>query len=196
MPGDDKVILLEPAAQALRDEFLGWQCRIRQIAVREMGGRPSSGMRPAVATMAGDPIADAITVLIVPEEPWESAQLFRHQYLRTQDPVERYEKALEITSASYFQRPREFSDVMTALFGPGSSLAARLVELGRCVLDFSQYSQSYRIPCAVERLPQDDGFYQATFWHNSLYNPAIPAGVEIVAFTPDWSRASARSTRE
>lgn len=193
MPDEDKVILLEPAAQALRDEFLGWQCRIRQIAVREMGGRPSSGMRPSVATMAGEPIAEAITVLIVPEEPWESAQLFRHQYLRTQDPVERYEKALEITSASYFQHPREFSDVMTALFGPGSSLAARLVELGRCVLEFSQYSQSYRVPCATELLPQDDGFYQATYWHNSLYNPAIPAGVQIVAFTPDWSRASARS---
>lgn len=190
---NDNVILLEPAAQALRDSFLGWQCRIRQLAVREGGGRPSSGMRPRVATLDGREIAAGIIVLIVHEEPWDSAQLFRHQYLKTQDPVERYDKALEITAASYFQHPREFSDVMTALFGPESGVAAALLELGRCVLEFNQFSQSYEIPCAVEELPPDDGFYQATYWHNSLYNPNLPAGVRILAFTPDWSRASART---
>lgn len=191
--GDDNVILLEPAAQALRDEFLGWQCRIRQLAVRESGGRPSSGMRPRVATADGEEIAPGVTILIVPEEPWESAQLFRHQYLKTQDPVERYAKALELTAAAYFQHPREFSDVMTALFAADSGLADRLLRLGRCILDFAQFSQTYRIPCTVEQLPTDDGFYQATYWHNGLYNPNLPAGVRILAFTPDWSRASGQA---
>ena len=192
---DDNVILLEPAAQALRDEFLGWQCRVRQLAVRESGGRPSSGMRPRVATADGEEIAPGVTILIVHEEPWESAQLFRHQYLKTQDPVERYAKALEITAASYFQHPRQFSDVMTALFAADSGLAGRLLRQGRCVLDFAQFSQTYRIPCAVEQLAPDDGFYQATYWHNGLYNPNLPAGVRVLAFTPDWSRASGQSER-
>lgn len=191
----DNIILLEPAAQALRDEFLGWQCRIRQLAVREEGGRPNSGMRPRVARLEGGEIVPAITVLIVPQEPWDSAQLFRHQYLKTQDPVERYDKALEITAASYFQHPREFSDVMTALFAAESGLADSLLQLGRCVLEFSQYSQSYRIPCAIDELAQDDGFYQATYWHNSMYNPNIPAGARVLTFTPDWSRASAQAER-
>ena len=31
-----------------RDSFLDWQCRIRQVAMREEGGRPSPGMRPRV----------------------------------------------------------------------------------------------------------------------------------------------------
>lgn len=188
---DDNVILLEPAAQALRDEFLGWQCRVRQLAVREQGGRPGSGMRPRVTSAEGTELSPGIVVLIVPEEPWNSAQLFRHQYLKTQDPVERYDKVLEITAASYFQHPRDFSDVMSALFGPGAALADSLLRAGRCILDFAQYSQSYRIPCAVEELPQDDGFYQATYWHNAMYNPNLPAGVRVLAFTPDWSRASA-----
>lgn len=191
---NDNVILLEPAAQALRDEFIGWQCRIRQLAVREGGGRPSSGMRPRVV-VDGRELASGVTVLIMHEEPWDSAQLFRHQYLKTQDPVERYNKALEITAASYFQHPREFSDVMTALFGPGSALAEALLKLGRCTLEFTQFSQAYSIPCSVELLPEDDGFYQATYWHNGLYNPNLPAGVRILAFTPDWPHASARSER-
>ncbi len=191
---NDNVILLEPAAQALRDEFIGWQCRIRQIAVREGGGRPSSGMRPRVVA-DGRELAGGVTVLIMHEDPWDSAQLFRHQYLKTQDPVERYNKALEITAASYFQHPREFSDVMTALFGPGAGLADMLLNLGRCTLEFGQFSQAYSIPCGVELLPEDDGFYQATYWHNGLYNPNLPGGVRVLAFTPDWSHASARSER-
>ena len=190
---EDKVILLEPAAQVLRDEFVGWQCRIRQLAVREMGGRPSSGMRPRVSTTDGREIAAALTVLIVPEEPWESAQLFRHQFQKTQDPVERYDKALEITAASYFQRPRDFSDRLTALFGPDSGVADTLLRLGRCTLDFAQFSQSYRLPCSVIQLNESDGFYQATYWHNSMYNPYLPAGVRVLAFTPDWYRAGAQA---
>lgn len=189
----DNVILLEPAAAALRDEFLGWQCRIRQLAVREGGGRPTSGMRPRVTAADGRKLAPGLTVLIVHEEPWDSAQLFRYQYLKTQDPVERYDKALEITAAAYFQHPHEFSDVMTALFGPVSNVADTLLKLGRCVLEFNQFSKSYHIPCAVERLPDDDGFYQETYWHNSLYNPNLPAGVQILAFAPDWSRSSTGS---
>lgn len=192
---EDKVIRLGAAAQALRDEFIGWQCRIRQLCVREMGGRPSAGMRPRVSTSDGREIAAALTTLIVPEEPWDSAQLFRHQFLKTQDPVERYEKALEITSAAYFQHPREFSDVLTALFGPESEIADALLRMDRCILDFAQFSQSYRLPCSVTQLNESDGAYQATYWHNRLYNPNLPAGVRVLAFTPDWSRASGQAAR-
>jgi hypothetical protein len=53
-------------AQKLRDDFLGWQCRIRQIAMRQDSGRPSPGMRPRVLDTAGREIAPALTVLIVP----------------------------------------------------------------------------------------------------------------------------------
>jgi hypothetical protein len=45
----DKISGPATAEAALRDHFLGWQCRIRQYAVRHGGGRPSSGMRPSVS---------------------------------------------------------------------------------------------------------------------------------------------------
>ena len=53
----DNVVLTKAAAAALRREFLGWQCRLRQMAARESGGRPSSGMRPRVTTREGHEIA-------------------------------------------------------------------------------------------------------------------------------------------
>ena len=44
---------MKAPSQNLRDHFLAWQCRIRQIAMRQDGGRPSPGMRPRVLNTAG-----------------------------------------------------------------------------------------------------------------------------------------------
>ncbi len=184
------VVLTEPAATVLRHEFIGWQCRIRQLSAREAGGRPSSGMRPRALTPSGDELSPATTVLIVEAQSQDSTALFRFQYLKTPDPIERYDKALEILSAGYFQQPRNFSDVMTALFGPQSAIAARLLQHGRCILEFQEYAQAYRVPCALAELAADHSLYQATYWHNRLFNPNLPSGIRILSFTPDWAHAS------
>ena len=185
----DNVVLTRAASQALRAEFIGWQCRLRQLAARQDGGRPSAGMRPRVATPAGDELANGVIVLISEADPENTTQQFRYQYLKTQDPNERYEKVIEFLQAGYFQQPARFSDVLTALFARGSEPAQRLLDLGRCVLEFDQYSQGYRIPCAVTRLPQANPRHQATYWHNRLFNDQLPASVEVLAFTPDWTHA-------
>jgi hypothetical protein len=187
----DNVVLNPLAAAALRREFLGWQCRIRQLAVRQEGGRPSAGMRPRVMSSSGEPLSDGIVTLIIESEPAESTQLFRYQYLRTQDPNERYDNMLEILQGSYFQEPARFSDLVTALFGPGSSLAAQLLRERRCILEFEQYTHGYRIPCAVARLAESHPFHQATLWHNRMFNHQLPAAVQILGFRPDWPHASA-----
>jgi hypothetical protein len=185
-----EVVLLEAAAAALRDDFMAWQCRIRQLAARQAGGRPSSGMRPNVLTAQGELLSPGITVLIVEAEPGDNTALFRHQFQRTHDPVERYDKILEILSAGYFQDPTRFGDVMTALFAGNSRLAASLLNHGRCVLAFREYAQAYRIPCRVAELSIADDPYQATYWHNRMFNPSMPPAIRILTFTPDWAHAS------
>jgi hypothetical protein len=186
----DNVVLNRQAAAALCREFLGWQCRLRQLAVRQEGGRPSPGMRPRVVSRSGEALSDGIATLIIEADPEDNTQLFRYQYLRTQDPNERYDNMLEILQGSYFQEPARFSDLMTALFGPESSLAAQLLRERRCVLDFEQYTHGYRIPCEVARLAGSHPFHQATLWHNRMFNHQLPAVVQILAFRPDWPHAS------
>lgn len=185
-----KIIDLE-GALALRDHFLGWQCRIRQHAVRQQDGRPSPGMRPRALSRDGALITQAVTVLVVPREPEETNYRFRHLARRTHDPAERFQKALETLSEAYFQRPREFSDQMTALFGPDSTLASALLAAPGCILEFEQFSQRYRVPCAAAELPRDDPAWQHTYWHNFLFNPALPPDPRILAFAPHWSEAEA-----
>jgi hypothetical protein len=186
----NNVVLTRAAAQALRAEFIGWQCRLRQWAARQDGGRPSNGMRPRITTPAGDELASQVIVLITEDDPGNTTQQFRYQYLKTQDPNERYDKVLEFLQAGYFQDPARFSDVLTALFAPGSELAARLLEDGRCRLEFEQAELGYRIPCAVTRLAAVHPRHQATYWHNRLFNDRLPPQVEVLAFIPDWAHAA------
>jgi hypothetical protein len=185
------VVRLEGAQATLRDHFLGWQCRLRQLAVRQAGGRPTSGMRPALFLPDQSAAAADITVLIIRREPAETTAEFRHLVQRTNDPAERYDSALKHLAAAYYQRPREFSDELTALFGPRSELVERLLVEDRCALEFTQYQQRYLLPCRVRDLAESMPAFQATYWHNALFNPKLPAGIRILGFQPDWARAEA-----
>lgn len=182
---------LSDAQEALRDGFLAWQCRVRQLAVRETLGRPSAAMRPRILDARGEEIAPAITVLLHKEPIDETVKLFAFQAKKTQDPIERYEKILEHLAGNYYQNARDFDDRLTALFGPGSALADRLIKLKSCLLSFEEYAQGYRLPCRVRELEAAHPTYQASYWHNFLFNPNLPAGVRVLSFQPDWRRAEA-----
>ena len=175
--------------EALRLHFLGWQCRVRQLAVRQHDGRPTSGMRPSVR-LGGVPEGEVTTLLVKSDAAPFVAQ-FRYMYLRTRDPAERRNAALEFLADAYYQRPREFSDRLTALFAARSRLADRVRGTGDCVLSFSQFSQSYVIPCTVAELPSKEPEFEFTLSHNRLFNPDLPPGVRVLQFTPEWIGARA-----
>ncbi len=185
------VVLTEAAQVRMAEAFLGWQCRIRQMAMREEDGRPSEATRPEVSLPSQGRVLGHITVLINRHPLEETAAQFRHMVKKTQDPVERIESALKLLQGTYYQRAREFAPVLTALFGPGSQAVKDLLFAGDCVLRFEQFSQSYTLPCAPRLLPEEDALFQCTYWHNALFNPNLPGGVQVLAFLPDWAHASA-----
>jgi hypothetical protein len=187
----ENVIRLDSAQEALKRHFLGWQCRLRQHAMRKNGGRPSAGMCPSVEFGEEGSARAELVILISQKDSSDATAKFRHMVRKTHDPKERLDGAVKELSAAYFQYPEEFSDVMTALFGPTSGIADRLVAAGRGVLRFDQYSQKYTIPCRVDLVAEADPAWQATFWHNSLFNPNIPGGTRVLAFTPNWAEAQA-----
>lgn len=173
-----------------RVRFIGWQCRVRQHAMRQYGGRPSPGMRPRVTTVGGHDISPAVIVILIESDAAESTAQFRHIVKKTHDPEKRHGDGLKMLSAAYYQTSRQFSGVMTALFAPDSGVAARLIEASQCVLEFDQFNQRYSLPSAVTILAEEDLAYQSTYWHNAMFNPSLPGSPRILAFTPDWSLAS------
>ena len=188
MQSDSNVVRLDRANEKLRDHFLGWQCRIRQIATRRHEGRPTSGMMPLVfAAGTGTPVARIVTVLCKRPEHSVTMEL-RHMARRTHDPAERRESALTFLAERYYQSAREFSDILTASFPPGSATAATLLGHRECRLELEQFSQRFDLHCTVRRLSPNNPLREATFWHNLLFNPRLDADCAILGFEPDWPR--------
>jgi hypothetical protein len=190
MEGDaSKLVRLEGAKLALRQHFLGWQCRLRQLAVREGDGRPTQGMRPLVRV--GDRELGQITVVLhrLPEHTLIAE--FRFAVQRTQEPLERWEAAMRLFQGGYFQEPSLFSDELTALFSSEGPLPREVLAARRCTLGFHQFAQSYLLPCVPRRLAPGEPLFEATWWHNALFNPNLPPDGQILAFAPDWGAVEA-----
>lgn len=182
---------LHSVPSALRLAFLRWQCRVRQMAVRQDEGRPSPGMMPLVHLEGqAEPLGHIVT-LLNKEPAYATVPEFRHMVRRTMDPAERRKAALQFLSATYYQHPHEFSDTVTATFAPGSAGAATIADAGHCTLEFSQFNQTYTLPCRVAKTAASDPLFTATYWHNVLFNPHLPQDAEVLGFEPNWDSAVA-----
>ena len=190
---DAPVVLLAPALTAVRDAFVRWQCSARQFAMRRDAGRPTQVMRPKVLTADGAEVSPGIITVLIERDPEASTAIFRHIYRRTHDPAERRAALLEKMAGTFFQQPARFSDTLTALFLPGSKLAERLVSNRDCVLDFARGATRLGVACRVDDLGRAHPFYQATWYHNALFNPNLPADASVLAFNPDWARSEPRT---
>ena len=60
--------LTENGRSSIQNYFIGWQCRVRELALRNEEGRPNGGMRPKIVLKNGEVIFPAATLLIVPEQ--------------------------------------------------------------------------------------------------------------------------------
>lgn len=183
------VIRHQTAAWALRGHFLKWQCKARQNAVRKNAGKPSESMRPTV--VVDDERLTRITVLINRQQENSKVPELKHMVLRTPDPKKRFSSGIEFLAAEYYQYQDEFTDEITALFGPGEPLVEFLEKKGGCILKFDHTQQYFSLPCEVINLPEESYLYQSTYWHNQIFNPFMPPDVQVLAFKPDWSLAEA-----
>ncbi|MEL7542474.1 MAG: hypothetical protein AAGJ70_01735 [Pseudomonadota bacterium] len=181
--------VLRPApAGKLQDTFIGWQCRVRQLAMRNDAGRPSPAMTPRVSLTDGTTLVERMVTLIVPHQPYESTEFFKHQVRKSNDRREVMEKGLTFLQSTHFQMSTGFRDELTAMFSADSPVAAQIIHAEEVLLDFAQFSQAYRLPCRTRRLDPETSSYAATLWHNRLFNPQIPDSVTIVSLLPDWDR--------
>ena len=129
-------------------------------------------MRPRVTKLAGFD-ARAITTVLNKAQPTESIIEFRYLVKKHSDPRERYEAAVTKMQVRYFQYPKTFSDCLTASFAPDTAFVDALTEQGATELEFEQSSQTYVLPVTVERLKKGWPMYDATYWHNALFNPNL-----------------------
>lgn len=185
------VLGLEPTPHPLRDAFLRWQCRVRQMGMRELQGRPDDPVMPLVTPIgASEPMGRIITVMNKLPQHSRTPEM-QHMVKRTFDPAQRRDKAIELFSETYYQKAREFSDILCAAFQPNSAGADALRTAGQATLTFEAYAQRFDIQTKVWKLTKKNAFYQATWWHNHLFNPDLSEDAVILGFEPDWTRSTA-----
>ena len=178
----------------IQNYFIGWQCRVRELALRSEEGRPNGGMRPKIALKNGKVVFPAATLLIIPEHPDQIIRQFRFMALKTQDPKERYTKALQLLAARFYQKTEDFSGAMAGIFSRFSEEVMALDKDDYCIMEFDYQQQAFKIPCNVCESPKNDQVHEFTYWHNYLFNPNLSPEVKVLHFKPDWSETLSEPT--
>ncbi len=178
------------ADHPLKQAFLKWQCRVRQMAMRDNFGRPDDGITPVVILGGtSEPMGHVITILNkVPQ--FSLTPELEHMARQTNDPAQRRDKALQFLSSSYYQKSEEFSDLLTATFPAKSPGAARIRSANRCTLVFDAFNQRFDLACKVWKLVPRNPVYRATIAHNQLFNPDISPETTVLGFEPDWTNST------
>ena len=122
--------------------------------------------------------------LIVRKESQERNDEFRHIVRKSPDSSQWVKGGLRILSELHYHEEKEFDNQLTALFSLDSNLAYALIKAGECHLKFSQDSVEHEFDFDVVSLNQDDDNFQATYWHNRLFNPTLPGKVRVLGFNP------------
>ena len=168
------------------NSFLKWQCRVRQMAVREHAGRPDDSMSPTAEFPSGAIRVRRIVTVICRKPEFSKTPELMHIAKRSNDPARRRDDALKFLAAEHYQQPSKFSDTLVASFSPGSATAARMAEARSCALEFRAYAQRYMFSCAIRQLEVGDPIREEAWWHNLMFNPDLPPDAVMLGFDPDW----------
>jgi hypothetical protein len=164
--------------------FIAWQCRLRKKSMRELDGRPTAGMSAGVYSIAGGDEQSRLNFLILRKDSGARTDEFRHIVRKTPDPSEWVKNGLRILAELHYQETEQFDNRLTALFSLDSTLADALLEAGQCRLKFVESSVDYEFDFDVAALSAGEEYFEATYWHNRLFNPTLPGNVRVLRFTP------------
>jgi len=174
----------------IKKAFLKWQCRVRQMAMRDNFGRPDDAITPALFLPGETEAMGHIITLLNKTPGYSVTPELQHMARKTNDPAQRRDQALRFFSATYYQKAAEFSDILTATFPPQSPGAAKIREAETVQLRFDAYAQIFDLSCKVWKLASHNPLHQATMAHNLLFNPTLPPDTEVLGFEPDWDAST------
>ncbi len=175
----------------VKDKFIKWQCHTRQMMMRDNQGRPDAAIMPEVHLAGQDASLGALITILNKLPTYSLTPEMLHMARKTNDPAQARSQAIQFFSATYYQKFRQFSDVLTATFPPGSGGAAQLMEAQSCRLVFEAYAQQFDLECAVMPMAQQNALHQATMAHNRLFNRGLSAETIVLGFEPDWEKSTA-----
>ena len=90
------------------NDFVVWQCILRQINFRKFSGKPSDGIIAKIYDNKSNNEITNLRSILIEKKPLNSAKLFEFMTKKTHDPEERFLKAVKYFSSEYFENSKIF----------------------------------------------------------------------------------------
>ena len=159
---------VDTSSSEVLQDFLAWQCRLRQEAMRGGEGRPSEGMMACV--LEPEPCLNSkIIFLLHREDAHAYVSQFRFIVQSSFDPKERRDHGLKVLSSTYYQNSPIFRSVVTAVFPEGSDIAKKLCRAGKVRFSCHGGGLGFEVMGSVEELKKGDALREGSLWHNRLF---------------------------
>ena len=152
--------------------------------MRELDGRPTPGMSAGIYSIRGGDEQARLSFLILHRDTVNLTAEFRHVVRKSPDPAQWRKNGLRILAERHYQDSGNFREDLTALFAIDSTVAEALVNAEACRLKFAESSIEHAFDFDVSALEQGSESFQATYWHNHLFNQALPGAVRVLQFSP------------
>ena len=169
------------------NDFIVWQCSLRQRNFRMFNGKPSEGIKALILDNKSNKEIANLRSVLIEKNSLNTAKMFEFMIKKTHDPEERFSKAVKFFSYDYYNTPNNFDGSFTAAFSYQSNIAKKILKNKKYNVQFFERDTGFNFTVAVSKLNKKDSKWLYTFWHNSFFNPVLNEEIDILYFCPDKS---------
>ena len=167
------------------NDFVNWQCLLRQRNFRKFSGKPSEG---TLATIYDKNLSNEIANLrsvLIEKKPLNSSKMFEFMTKKTHDPEERFLKAVKYFASEYFEDSKIFDGSFTSTFPNNSQIVKNLLKKRKLNVQFFESPSGYNFKVNIKKLKKTDPIWKFTYYHNCFFNSSLDENIEILLFNPD-----------
>ena len=102
------------------NNFVVWQCSIRQRNFRMFNGKPSEGTVANLSEIKSNKELCNIRSVLIEKNCIDTAKMFEFMIKQTHEPEIRFDKIIKFLSSEYYNTPANFDGSFTATFDNNS----------------------------------------------------------------------------
>jgi len=167
------------------NDFVVWQCILRQRNFRKFSGKPSDGIIAKIYDNKSNNEITNLRSILIEKESLNSAKMFEFMIKKTHDPEERFLKAVKYFSSEYFENSKIFDGSFTATFPTNSKIAKDLLKKRKLNVQFFESPTGFNFNVNVKKLKKNNPIWKFTFFHNCFFNSSLDENIEILFFKPN-----------
>ena len=167
------------------NDFVNWQCLLRQRNFRKFSGKPSEGTIASIIDKKSNEEIVGLRSILVEKKSLNTSKFFEFMVKKTHDPEERFLKAVKYFSAEYFENSKIFDGSFSATFPNNSKMVKTLLKKRKLNVQFFESTIGFNFTVNVQKLKKNDTIWKFTFYHNCFFNSSLDENIEILFFIPD-----------